>query len=135
METAVTEPKPPWRERTSARKLLAAKIVTALFLVAVGAIIQLLLVGWLSGSRAATVALILWLAYLAVGVVVLVRLRGRPPQQRDMWSVTVLSRTVRGRDGQRNLVLQILAWLAIGHLMCTAVIVYAVIEAIGSLGF
>lgn len=39
-----------------------AKIVTALFLVAVGAIIQLLLVGWLSGTRAATMALTLWLS-------------------------------------------------------------------------
>jgi hypothetical protein len=135
VEIAVAEPKPPWRERTSSGKLLAAKIVTAVLLVALGAIIQLLLLGWLSGSRAGTVLLALWVAYLAVGVVTLVRLRGRPPQQRDMWSITVLSRTVRGCDGQRSLVLQILAWLAVGHLMCTAVIVYAVIEAIGSLGF
>lgn len=135
MEAAAKEPKPPWRERTSSGKLLAAKILTAVLLVALGAIIQLLLLGWSSGTRAGTVLLIIWVAYLAVGVVMLVRLRGRPPRQRDMWSVSVLSRAVRGRDGQRNLVLQILAWLAVGHLMCTAVIVYAVIEAIGSLGF
>jgi len=129
--------KPPWSKRADPKKVKIAQIITTLFLFVVGIIIHIFIWDFFVTRGLASVGLVAYLLYLVLGIIYLVYLHQKRRKESSVysWSIDVLGSSIRGPNRDRNLFLQIMSWLLWGQFMFPSVVVYAIGQGAGDLGF
>lgn len=132
--------KTPWRDRANPRKVKLARFITGVILLVGGILVEAAIWTVLVNFGIGLMGLIPYSLYLFVGALFLVSTRNvetedEPSSELPYWSSEVVSRSIRGAERNRNIILQIIAWLIWGHFMASLFAIYGILEVVSSFGF